>query len=252
MTKENLVAPVSVFFLWTRLHDERSCRSSFCAVFMDKIPFRKRILSFQFLCCFYGQDSIPKENLFAPVSVFVLWTRLHDERESCRSSVCVLSVDKTTWRKRILSLQCLCSFCGQDYVTKENLFAPVSVFFLWTRVRDERESCRSSVCALSVDKTPWRKISSLQFLCCFYGQDSIPKENLVAPVCCVRSVDKTPWRNGIVSLRFSSTTWDPSTQLHLSLHLPRYPLGCCIDDGGRDLLAENVTTLIVLQEYHMV
>ena len=37
-------------------------------------------------------------------------------------------------------------------------------------------------------------------------------------------------RKRILSLQFSSKTWDPPTQLHLSLHLPPYPLGCCIDD----------------------
>ena len=74
-----------------------------------------------------------KENLVAPISVFFLWTRFHAKRESCRSSFCVLSVDKIACQKRILSLQFLCSFCGQDCMPKENLVAPVSVFFLWTR-----------------------------------------------------------------------------------------------------------------------
>jgi transcription elongation factor Elf1 len=122
MTKENLVAPVSV----------------------DKIPRRKRLLSLQFLCSFCGQDSMPKENLVAPVSVFFLWTRFHSERKSCRSSFCVLSVDKIPRRKRLLSLQFLCSFCGQDSMPKENLVAAVSVFVLWTKLHCERESCRSS------------------------------------------------------------------------------------------------------------
>jgi len=114
--------------------DEReSCRSGFCVLSVDKIPCQKRILSLQLLCSFCGQDSMPKENFVAPVSVFFLWTRFHAKRESCRSSFCVLSVDKIACQKRILSLQFLCSFCGQDCMPKENLVAPVSVFFLWTR-----------------------------------------------------------------------------------------------------------------------
>ena len=197
---------VSVLILWTRFHDKReSCRSSFCVLSMDNISWRKRIFALRFMCSFCGQDSMTKENLVAPVSVFFLWTIFHDERESCRSSLCVLSVDNISWRKRILSLQFMCSFYGQNFMTKENLVASVSVFFLWTIFHDERESCSSSLCVLSVDKTPWRK--------------------------------------RIVSLQFSSKTWDPPTQLYLSLYLPRYPLGCCIDDGVGNFLLKMLPLL---------
>jgi hypothetical protein len=225
MTKQNIVALVLVFFLWTRFHDEReSYRSNFCGRSLDKIPWRKGILSLQFLCYFFGQDSMTKDYLVAPVSVFFLWKRFHDERESCLSTFCVLYVHRILRRKSILSLKFLCSFYGQDFVTKENLIAPVSVFFLWTRFCDERESYSFSFCVLSVDKIPWRKrILSLQFLTSFCGQDSMTKENRVTPV-------------------FLQDR-DQPTQLHLSLHLPRYPLGCCIDDGVGNFLLKMLPLL---------
>jgi hypothetical protein len=249
----NTSGDVSVLVLWTRLHDERECcRSRVCDLSVDKIQWQKRILyaffwviprRLNFLCRRFGTLSVSSscagryisqaQSFFTPTCPW-RWNRqcseisaykiqmsgnypeesvqrserdesLKSTKRSCRSSFFVRSVDKTPWQKRIFLLQFLCSFCGQDAFTKENFL--------------------------------------LQFLCSFCGQDALTKENLFASVSVFVLWTRLHSEKESCRSSLPPRSETPPTQPHLSLHLPRYPLGCCIDDGVGIFLSKMLPLL---------